>query len=102
MGERAFTYQVQFKPSNTLRQKLVHPKDKTPRHKQSNGVHPEPGGMHIRETKQPVYKQISCNPTDKGEGPQQKLDKRAYQRHSGIVGISMLVPRAILSGSAPS
>lgn len=28
-----------FKASNTLRQKLVHPKDKTPRHKQSNIVY---------------------------------------------------------------
>ena len=30
---------VQFKPSNTLRQRLVHHKDKTPRHKQSNVVY---------------------------------------------------------------
>ena len=30
---------VQFTSSNTLRQKLVHPKDKTHRHKQSNVVH---------------------------------------------------------------
>ncbi|TWW59893.1 hypothetical protein D4764_06G0014230 [Takifugu flavidus] len=30
---------VHFKPSNTLRQRLVHPKDKTPRPKQSNVVY---------------------------------------------------------------
>ena len=30
---------VHFKPCNTLRQTLFHHKDKTPRHKQSNGVH---------------------------------------------------------------
>ena len=30
---------VHFKPNNPLRQKLVHPKDKTPRHKHSNVVY---------------------------------------------------------------
>ena len=30
---------IHFKPTNTLRHKLVHPKDKTPRHKQSNVVY---------------------------------------------------------------
>ena len=30
---------VSFRPFNTLRQKLVHPKDKTPTHKHNNVVH---------------------------------------------------------------
>ena len=30
---------VHIKPTNTLRQKLVHPKDKTPRYRQSNVVY---------------------------------------------------------------
>ena len=37
---------VQFKPFNTLRQRLVHPKDKTPRHKQQCRLgHTEPERM---------------------------------------------------------
>ena len=52
---------VQFKPSNTLRQRLVHPKDKTPRHKQSNVVYAiqcqeECNKLYIGETKQPIHK----------------------------------------------
>ena len=50
---------VHFKPANTLRRKLVHPKDKTPRHKQNNIVYNVPCSqdctdMCIGETKQPL------------------------------------------------
>ena len=53
---------VHFKPNNTLRQKLVHPKDKTPpRHKQSNVVYAvrcsrDCTDLYIGETKQPLHK----------------------------------------------
>jgi hypothetical protein len=55
---------VQFKPSNTLRQKLVHPKDKTPRHKQSNVVYAvqcqeECKELYIGETKQPLHRRMA-------------------------------------------
>ena len=55
---------VHFKPSNTLRQKLVHPKDKIPREKQSNVVYAvqcneECSDLYIGETKQPLHKRMS-------------------------------------------
>ena len=55
---------VYFKPGNTLRQKLVHPKDKTPRHKQSNVVYAvqcseECSDLYIGETKQPLHKRMA-------------------------------------------
>lgn len=48
---------MDFKPSNTLRQRLVHPKDKIPRDKQSNVVYAvlcneECSDLYIGETKQ--------------------------------------------------
>ncbi|XP_054861960.1 uncharacterized protein LOC129347772 [Amphiprion ocellaris] len=55
---------VHFKPSNTLRQKLVHPKDKIPREKQSNVVYAvqcneECSDLYIGETKQPLHKRMA-------------------------------------------
>ena len=55
---------VHFKPENTLRQKLVHPKDKTPRHKQSNVVYAvqcseECSDLYIGETKQQLHKRMA-------------------------------------------
>ncbi|XP_047457867.1 uncharacterized protein LOC125018165, partial [Mugil cephalus] len=55
---------VYFKPGNTLRQKLVHPKDKTPRQKQSNVVYAvqcseECTDLYIGETKQPIHKRMA-------------------------------------------
>ena len=55
---------VQFKPSNTLRQRLVHPKDKTLRHKQSNVIYAiqsqeECNKLYIGETKQPTHKHMA-------------------------------------------
>ncbi len=55
---------VHFKPENTLRQKLVHPKDRTPRHKQSNLVYAaqcskECADLYIGETKQPLHKRMA-------------------------------------------
>ena len=50
-----------FKPSNILRQKLVHPKDRTPKHKKSNLVYAvqcseECTDLYIGKTKQPLNK----------------------------------------------
>ena len=55
---------VHFKPTNTLRQKLVHPKDKTPRHEQSNRVHAvqfcqECTDLYTGETKQPLHNRMA-------------------------------------------
>ena len=54
---------MQFKPYNTLRQRLVHPKDKTPRHKHSNVVYAiqcqeECNKLYIGEIKQPIHKRM--------------------------------------------
>ncbi|XP_051781539.1 uncharacterized protein LOC127527292 [Erpetoichthys calabaricus] len=55
---------VAFKLQNTLRQRLVHPKDRVPRHKQSNIVYAvkcqeECRDLYIGETKQPLAKRMS-------------------------------------------
>lgn len=55
---------VHFKPGNTLRQKLVHPKDKVPREKQSNVVYAvqcseDCPDLYIGETKQPLHKRMA-------------------------------------------
>ncbi|XP_012811622.2 uncharacterized protein LOC105946468, partial [Xenopus tropicalis] len=55
---------VFFKPSNTLRQKLVHPKDPTPKEKQSNVVYAvqcseECTDLYIGETKQLLSKRMA-------------------------------------------
>ena len=43
-----------------------------------------------------------CDPTDKGEGSQQKLGERPCQCLTSQVISVLMVPRALLSGSAPS
>ncbi|XP_063353977.1 uncharacterized protein LOC134644818 [Pelmatolapia mariae] len=55
---------VAFKPQNTLRQKSVHPKDRVPRHKQSNIVYAvkcqeDWQDLYIGETKQPLAKPMA-------------------------------------------
>uniref|UniRef100_A0A1A8DK57 GIY-YIG domain-containing protein n=1 Tax=Nothobranchius kadleci TaxID=1051664 RepID=A0A1A8DK57_NOTKA len=55
---------VYFRPSNTLRQKLVHPKDKTLKHKLNNVVYAvqcseECPDLYIGETKQPLHKRMA-------------------------------------------
>ena len=55
---------VYFKPTNTLRQKLVHPIDKIPRQKQSNVVYAvqcceKCSDLYIGETKQPLHKRMT-------------------------------------------
>ena len=55
---------VFFKPSNTLRQKLVHPKDRTPHTQKSNLVYAvqcsqECKDQYIGETKQPLNKRMA-------------------------------------------
>ncbi|CAI5669152.1 unnamed protein product [Oreochromis niloticus] len=55
---------VYFRPSNTLRQKLVHPKDKTPKHRLNNVVYAvqcseECPDLYIGETKQPLHKRMA-------------------------------------------
>ncbi|XP_072021195.1 uncharacterized protein [Amphiura filiformis] len=55
---------VSLKPCNTLRQKLVHPKDKIPQRKQSNIVYAincqdsDCDNFYIGETKQPLHKRM--------------------------------------------
>ena len=55
---------VSFKPTNTLRQKLVHPKDKQPKDKQSNIVYAiqckdsDCQDLYIGETKQTLSKRM--------------------------------------------
>ncbi|XP_072051644.1 uncharacterized protein [Amphiura filiformis] len=55
---------VSLKPCNTLRQKLVHPKDKIPQRKQSNIVYAincqdsDCENYYIGETKQPLHKRM--------------------------------------------
>ena len=55
---------MQFKPSNKLRQKLIHPKDKTLRHKHSSVVSAiqckeECNELYIGETKQPLHRRMA-------------------------------------------
>ncbi|XP_062907927.1 uncharacterized protein LOC134348437 [Mobula hypostoma] len=55
---------VFFKPTNTLRKKLVYPKDPTPKHKQSNIVNAIQSNenctdVYISETKQLLHKQMA-------------------------------------------
>ena len=57
---------MSFKPYNTLRQKLVHPKDKTPKDKQNNIVY----GFRCQDN--------GCEETYIGE-TKQTLGKRMYQ-----------------------
>ena len=54
---------VHFKPTNKLRQKLIHPEDKTPKHEQSNVVNAVQCSqaftdLYIGETEQPLHKQM--------------------------------------------
>ncbi|XP_060781028.1 uncharacterized protein LOC132888964 [Neoarius graeffei] len=55
---------VCFRPSNTLKQKLVHPKDRIPKHKQDNVVYAiqcseECTDSYIGETKQPLHRRMA-------------------------------------------
>ena len=65
-----------FKPVNTLRQKLVHPKDKAPNHKQSNvvySIHCKEEGCkehYIGETKQILQKRLYQHRRGNSSGPQ--------------------------------
>ncbi|XP_054645213.1 uncharacterized protein LOC129188546 [Dunckerocampus dactyliophorus] len=65
-----------FKPVNTLRQKLVHPKDKAPNQKQSNVVYSihckdeECKEHYIGETQQMLQKRLYQHRRDNASGPQ--------------------------------
>ena len=67
---------VYHKPVNTLRQKLVHPKDKIPSHKQSNVVYSirckgeECKEQYIGETKQVLQKRLYQHRRESTSGPQ--------------------------------
>ncbi|XP_060756880.1 uncharacterized protein LOC132867932 [Neoarius graeffei] len=55
---------VHFRPNNTLKQKLVHPKNRIPRHKQDNVVYAiqcseNCTDLYIGETKQPLYRRLA-------------------------------------------
>ena len=61
---RKYKLPVSFKPGNTLRQRLVHPKDKVPKDKKNNvvyGIQCKSNGcqeLYIGETKQPLAKRM--------------------------------------------
>ncbi|XP_033181822.1 uncharacterized protein LOC117152842, partial [Anabas testudineus] len=66
---------VYFKPTNTLRQKLVHPKDRTPKHKMSNIVYAvqcseECPELYIGETKQPLHRRMAQHRRSNTSGPE--------------------------------
>ena len=66
---------VHFKPTNTLRQRLVHPKDRIPKHNRSNIVYVVPckeecSELYIGETKQPLNRRIAQHRRGNGLGPQ--------------------------------
>ena len=65
---------VYFKPGNTLRQRLVHPKDKTPHTHKSNLVYAvqcneECEDFYIGETKQPLHKRMAQHRRANSSGP---------------------------------
>jgi len=65
---------VCFKPSNTLRQKLVHPKDRVPHTQKSNLVYAvqcseECKDSYIGETKQPLNKRMAQHRRANSSGP---------------------------------
>ncbi|XP_040922260.1 uncharacterized protein LOC121200823, partial [Toxotes jaculatrix] len=65
---------VCFKPSNTLRQKLVHPKDKIPHNHKSNLIYAvkcseECKDLYIGETKQPLSKRMAQHRRANSSGP---------------------------------
>lgn len=78
---------VNFKPGNTLRQRLVHPKGKTSRHKLSDVVKCSEGcnDLYIGETKPPLHKHMSQRRRPNSSGPESALhlhlkDKRTFLR----------------------
>ena len=55
---------MHFKPTNTLRQRFVHPKDQTPKHNRSNILYTvqckeECLELYVRETKQPLNRRMA-------------------------------------------
>ncbi len=65
---------VFFKPGNTLRQKLVHPKDRTPHTQKSNLVNAvqcskECNDLYISETKQTLHKRMAQHTRANTSGP---------------------------------
>ena len=64
---------VCFKPNNTLRQQLVHPKDPTPKHKMNNIVYAvqcseECSELYIGETKQQLHQRMAQHRRAKASG----------------------------------
>ena len=64
-----------FKPTNTLRQRLIHPKDWTPKHNMSNIVYvvqckEECSELYTEETKQPLNRRMDQHRRGNGAGPQ--------------------------------
>ncbi|XP_050924570.1 uncharacterized protein LOC127140827 [Lates calcarifer] len=70
---------VYFKPGNTLKQRLVHPKDRTPHTHKSNLVYAvqcneECNDLYIGETKQPLHKRMAQHRRANSSG----LDSAVY------------------------
>ncbi|KAJ0057566.1 hypothetical protein NL108_009329 [Boleophthalmus pectinirostris] len=66
---------VYFKTTDTLRQRLVHPKEKTPSHKQSNVLYSiqcseDCSERYIGETKQLLHKRMYQHRGESSSGPQ--------------------------------
>ena len=64
-----------FKPTNTLRQILIHPKDVTPKRNRSNVVYAVQCKekcleLYTGDTKQPLNRRMAQHRRDKGSGPQ--------------------------------
>ena len=63
-----------FKPTNRLRQRLIHPKDRTPKHKRSNVVYAiqcnECSELYVGETEQPLHRRMAQHRRIKTTGPE--------------------------------
>ena len=90
---------VYFKPGNTLRQKLVHPKDKTPHHKQSNVIYAiqcsqeDCSESYIGETKQLLHMRMSQHRSRKDSAVHIHLKETGHTFTNSDVRILAREPR---------
>ena len=63
---------MHFKPTNTLKQRLVHPKDRTPKHNRVYAIQckEECSELYVGETKQPLNRRMAQHRRDNGSGLQ--------------------------------
>uniref|UniRef100_A0A3Q2VCN9 Uncharacterized protein n=1 Tax=Haplochromis burtoni TaxID=8153 RepID=A0A3Q2VCN9_HAPBU len=103
---------VYFRPSNTLRQKLVHPKHKTPKHNLNNVVYAVQCSekcldLYIGEIKQPLHKRmsqhrratsrLSCPSASKGQRPL----LRGHHERSHLCPLSKVRSENLLKSKRP-